>query len=149
MNFLPPTSQGLVKMTAATEAHDRVREATDLIDQAHLPYPSVQIVAGFVRDALDSELAAEYVIQACHEAADQQVAISTLASDWRDILNSGQPALTRFGTVFWTWLIMSALQQLLMLRLHHRWIETLMRQSRGETASYAASQERPPPPETP
>jgi hypothetical protein len=70
--------------------NDAIDGAMELMDKAGLPYPMVQVVAGFVLNALDPKLAVEYVTRACHEAGDLQQAMRELVSDWKHVLNSGK-----------------------------------------------------------
>lgn len=64
----------------------------ELLDKAGLPYPMVQVVAGFVLNALDPMLAVEYVAKACEES-DPGQAIRDLVSDGKHVLNSGRSHL--------------------------------------------------------
>lgn len=65
----------------------------ELLDKAGLPYPMVQVVAGFVLNALDPKLAVEYVTKACREPSDPGQAIRELVSDWKYVLDSGRSHL--------------------------------------------------------
>lgn len=58
-------------MAAVPNSQDVVGEAMGLIDGAGLPHPMVQIVASFVLEALNPQVAANYVIGKCREAGDQ------------------------------------------------------------------------------
>lgn len=77
-------------MAAAPTSQDAVGEAMGLIDGAGLPHPMVQVVASFVLDAVNPQLAADYIISKCSEAGDQpHEAVKVLVSDWKCVLYSG------------------------------------------------------------
>lgn len=67
---------------------DEVKEALLLIERARLPHPSGPLLSPFVVEALNPQLAAEYILRICRHSHDQQADLRSLVSDWSYVVES-------------------------------------------------------------